>query len=299
MKSLLNDMPLFLEVARQKSFTQAAEILDIPDSTVSRRISALEKELGVRLLNRNSRSVELTDSGKEFFEYCDNIVAEVEAARDCLVGTNNSPSGKVRISLRNDIYLSHLSGAFIEFAQKWPDIQLHATYNKHWVDLMTEPFDLDIRVGNDMPASNLVSRRLGQTKPAIYASPLLMDKYDFPESVEDLRKIPAIAIASMDEKISLWKDGQSQTVTLKAAHRFTCGGACLGFALAGLGLTLLSPGRAAPYVKAGELVRLLDGWSLPGEDVHLVSVSSRMPKRVRLFMDHLFEYSSRTNCWDL
>jgi len=298
MRNLLSDMPLFVEVARQKSFTQAAEILDMPDSTVSRRISALEKELGVRLLNRNSRNVELTDSGRDFFDHCESIVAEVEAAKDSLLGSTRSPSGKVRISMRNDIYLSHLSGAFLEFARKWPDIQIQAAYNKHWVDLLTEPFDIDIRVGNDMPASNLVSRRIGRTRPALYASPDLLKRYDKPETISDLESVPAIIIASMGDKITLYRNEEKKTVNLKVAHSFTCGGAGLGFALAGLGITLLSPGRAAKHVKAGELVRILEGWSLPGEDVHLVTVSSRVPQRVRLFMDHLFDYSRRTNCWD-
>lgn len=298
MKSLLSDMPLFVEVARQRSFTQAAEILDMPDSTVSRRISALEKELGVRLLNRNSRCVELTDSGREFFDYCENILVEVEAAKDSIVGSTRSLSGKVRISMRNDIYLSHLSGAFIEFAQKWPDIQIQAAYNKHWVDLLGDPYDIDIRVGNNMPPSNLVARKIGRTKPALFASPLLFEKVEAPKGVCELGKIPALIIASMGDKITLQRDEETRNVNLKVAHSFTCGGACLGFALAGLGLTILSPGRAAPYVKNGELVRVLEDWSLPGEDVHLVTVSSQVPQRVRLFLDHLFDYSKRTDCWD-
>jgi len=297
MKNLLNDMPLFVEVARRKSFTLAAEFLNMPDSTVSRRISALEKELGVRLLNRNSRNVELTESGREFFEYCENIVAEAEAARDLLMDNAKKPSGRVRISLRNDIYLSYLSEAFLEFARLWPGIQLHTVFNRYWVDLLTEPFDLDIRVGNDMPSSNLVARRLGCARPGLYASPALLADHQPLISPTDLERIPAVGLALSSDQLKLVRGNRTETVTLRLTHQFTCACACLDFALAGLGLIMLSPKQAAPHLRTGALVRILADWSQPGEDVYLVSASNWVPKRVRLFMDHLFTYSDRPGIW--
>lgn len=298
MKTLLTDLPLFVEVARRKSFTLAAEILDIPDSTLSRRISALEKELGVRLLNRNSRSVELTEPGREFFEHCEAIVTEAEAAREAVLGSAASPSGQVRISLRNDIYLAYLDAAFLDFARRWPDIRIRTVFNSSWVDLLTDPYDLDIRVGSEMPDSSLVARRLGQARPALYAAPALLAGRPAPGRPADLAQIPAVTVASAGEQLSLSREGRSEAVKLRVAHQFTCGCACLEFALAGLGLTLLSPRQAEPHLKSGALVRLLADWSLPAEDVYLVSASSRVPKRVRLFMEHLFEYSSRPGVWD-
>lgn len=296
-KNLLNDMPLFVEVARRKSFTLAAEVLNMPDSTVSRRISALEKELGVRLLNRNSRGVEMTESGREFFEYCENIVAEAVAARDLLLDNAKTPSGRVRISLRNDVYLSYLSEAFLEFAQHWPDIQLHTVFNRYWVDLLTEPYDLDIRVGNEMPSSNLVARRLGCARPGLYAAPALLAAYPAPTAPVDLEQIPAVGLALAADQLKLTRDGRTETINLRLTHQFTCACACLDFALAGQGLVMLSPKQAAPHLKSGALLRLLADWEPPGEDVYLVAASNWVPKRVRLFMEHLFEYSARADVW--
>lgn len=296
-KNLLTDMPLFVEVARRKSFTLAAEVLNMPDSTVSRRISALEKELGVRLLNRNSRNVEMTESGREFFEYCENIVAEAAAARDLLLDNAKTPSGRVRVSLRNDIYLSYLSEAFLEFARKWADIQLHTVFNQYWIDLLTEPFDLDIRVGNEMPSSALVARRLGCARPALYAAPALLADHPAPAVPADLDRIPVVGLVSAGDQLKLTRAGQTETVTLRLTHQFTCACACLNFALAGLGLILLSPRQAEPHLKTGSLVRLLEDWDPPGEDVYLVAASNWVPRRVRLFMEHLFEYSDRPGVW--
>ena len=106
MERMLRDLPLFVEVARQKSFTRAAENLDLPLSTVSRRIIALESELGVRLFLRSSRKVELTEMGVQFFDRCSTVVADAEAAWEELSHNMQGPSGKVRLSLPMDLYLN-------------------------------------------------------------------------------------------------------------------------------------------------------------------------------------------------
>ena len=124
MEQFLKEMPLFVEVARHKSFTLAAEVLEMPVSTLSRRVAALEKKLGVPLLYRNSRNVELTESGKIFYERCDFIVSDAKAACEAVTQNMSKPSGWVRFSIPGDVYMSFFEDALSSFAKAWPDIHL-------------------------------------------------------------------------------------------------------------------------------------------------------------------------------
>ncbi len=213
MERLLRDMPLFVEVAKRRSFTLAADALDMPVSTLSRRIAALEKELGLPLLRRNSRNVELTESGKEFFERCDFIVAEAEMARDIVTRNMKSPTGRVRIALTGDIYHAYMRGAFSAFAAEWPGIHLQVHFSERAVDLLTEPFDLDIRRG-PLPDSGLKARRLITLWPSLYASPKLLESYSAPKEPRDLRNTPCITLAQAGDRWTMRKGKREASITL-------------------------------------------------------------------------------------
>ena len=289
MKNLLRDMPLFVEVAKYKSFTLAADALDMPVSTLSRRISAMEKALAVPLFLRNSRNVELTDSGKIFYERCDYIVSDAADACEAIVQNMNKPSGRVRFSIPGDVYMSFFSEALTSFAKIWPDIHLDICFNDRWVDLLTEPYDLDLRVG-DLPDSNLKARRIGSGRPFIYASSELMANYSLPLKPGDLSNIPCIGHIRGRESWELTKNGETVTVPLKLVHTFNSISATLDFVLAGLGMACLPKQLAEPHVRAGRLIGLLKDWELPQINAYLVMASHQIPRRVRMLIDHLVNY---------
>ncbi len=291
MKNLLRDMPLFVEVARQKNFTAAADILEMPVSTLSRRIAAMEKHLGLPLFNRNSRNVELTDSGKIFYERCDFIVADALDALDAVTQNMNKPSGWVRFSVPGDVYMSFFADSLSAFAKKWPEIHLSIHFSDRAVDLLTEPFDLDLRVG-DLPDSSLKARRIASGRPAIYASPKLLEKYFVPKKPEDLKKLPCITYSQWGSTWNLSKNGKNVAVSLQPVHAFNSFIAPLNFILNGSGLASLPPKLANPIVKKGELVQVLPDWHLPTINAYLVMASSQVPRQVRLLIEHLVEYSA-------
>ena len=291
MKNLLRDMPLFVEVARQKNFTAAADILEMPVSTLSRRIAAMEKHLAFPLFNRNSRNVELTDSGKIFYERCDFIVADALDALDAVTQNMNQPSGWVRFSIPGDVYMSFFAEALNVFAKKWPEIHLNIHFTDRSIDLLTEPFDLDLRIG-DLPDSSLKARKIGSGRPAIYASPKLLEKYFIPKEPEDLKKFPCIAYSQWGNTWSLSKEDKTVSINIHPVHAFNSFIAPLDFILDGSGLASLPRQLAKPFVDKGELVQLLPDWNLPTLNAYLVMPSSQVPRRVRLLIDHLVEYSS-------
>lgn len=289
MEKFFRDIPLFVEVARQKNFTRAAQVLSTPTPTVSRRIAAMESALGMPLFRRGPRKTELTDNGRRLYERCRDIVTQADAALDELLRDMKEPAGKVRFSVAPDVYANYLSGVVAGFASRWPSIHLHAHFSERWVDLHVEPFDLDIRVG-PLPDSDLIVRRLHTVQPRLYASPALLERYRAPTRPVDLGSIPCISIAQHSDYWELSQGKRKEKVPVLAVHTVNSISLSLELALAGIGVAWLVPIVAAKYTESGELIPLLPDWHIPGGVLNAVMADRHVPQRVRLFLDYLVEH---------
>lgn len=293
MYSFLQQIPYFVEVAKHKSFTVAAEAISIPISTLSRKIALMEKELGVQLLKRNTRNVELTDGGRIFYERCLTILNAADQARNTLTEDLQNPAGPVRVAVSADLYHALMWGCFSSFALQYPDIRLQTHFATRWVDLHSESFDLDIRVG-PLPDSNLRARKLYSLKAGFFASPKLLETYGAPETPEDLIRIPVVTVTSNRTNFELRKGTFRQKVTLnpvRSVHSVSSLSIALEFALAGLGVTILAPSPLTTrFQGTGELVPVLTEWHIAGPDVFAVMAGDPQPYRVRLFVDHLLKH---------
>lgn len=287
MQKLLADLPLFVEVAKWKSFTQAADALDVPLPTVSRRIAALEKSLGIQLFNRNNRKVELSEAGRGFYENCEFIVAEAQNALENLLREQKNHTGRIRLALPATVYFTFMQGALGAFTAKYPGIEMHVYFTTRWVDLYTEPFDLEIRTG-ELPDSDLVVKKLITTEQGVYASPELLSRYPVPHKPDDLSAMPYIHMTIFPRNsLTLRRDGATQTVDVRPVHVVNALALGLDFVLAGQGVAAIVSGTADAYVRSGQLVRLLPEWTVPGITVNLVRVGGKLSHRVQLFVDHL------------
>ena len=288
MQNPLADLPFFVEVARRKSFTRAADALDIPIATLSRRIAAMEKDLGIRLFRRTTRSVELTEEGDAYFKSCEFIVAEARNARENILNGQRNPTGRVRVAMPATVYFLYLRGSLHAFAETHPAIQLHMYLATRRVDLATEPFDLELRVG-PLPDSSLKVRKLATIYPALYAAPKLLERCPLPRTPQDLESMPYIHLHTEQEyRLELTDGARTETVTLsRPRHVVNSPGISLEFILAGQAIGGLETSAAKQYEERGELVRLLPEWRTPGINVSLVMPPGSVPYRVRLFIDHL------------
>ncbi|GAB3374485.1 hypothetical protein GCM10027431_27080 [Lysobacter rhizosphaerae] len=167
---LLNDMALFVEVVKARGFRAAADALGIPNSTLSRRINALEKAIGLRLLHRTTRKIELTEAGQIYFERSKRIVDEARLAHEQLGEMLAQPSGVLRASLPVDFAVTYLAPLIAEFAALYPGITFDFDLTPRRVDLVSEPFDVAIRMG-ESEDSQLIARVLASLTPNLYASP--------------------------------------------------------------------------------------------------------------------------------
>lgn len=290
MRKLLADIPYFLEAAKCSSFTQAANNLEIPLATLSRRIAALEKALGVRLFYRNTRTVSLTEDGEELLESGKFIMGEAYSIKERLQRKQQEPGGPVRVSVEAFVYHCFMDNVFSGFARKYPKIELHTTLSSEWKDLHREPFDLDIRSG-PVPYSELKARKVYSIRPALYCSPGLLENHPRPERPKDLIRLPFISQTSESRPvISCSKNGEIQNVTLQARHMVQSIRLGLELALSGQGVALLMPLLAGPFAASGALLPLLEDWKMAELEVHLVMPDRQQPRRVRLFIEHLVEH---------
>ncbi len=171
----LNDVRAFLEVSRSGSFGQAARVLGLSKSMVSRRIVRLERSLGAQLLNRTTRGVIVTEAGAIFIGHAERALAELEAAREAVRQEGSEVEGQLRIAAPLSFGTTHLAPALAELALRHPRLRLYTSYSDRRVDLMAERYDVAIRLGS-LPDSSLVARRIAPLYGALVASPAYLAK---------------------------------------------------------------------------------------------------------------------------
>jgi DNA-binding transcriptional LysR family regulator len=289
---LLSYMRLFVEVARMKSFRRAAESLDMPNSTLSRHIAELEKTIGLRLLNRSTRKVELTEAGEAYFRRCQSIVEEARIAHESLLDLAERPTGTLRVSMPADLATGYLAPIIADFAKAYPLIAFEFDLSPRPVDLQRDPYDLAIRMGPPPNApSSLVARPIAVLPRYLYASPEYLRSAAPLEHPDDLQRHSVCIVegsARPGEVVRTFYRG-GESVDVKIGARFAMNSVALSRALAirSAGLAVLDNVLVFDDVTLGRLVRVLPEWSLSPIQVHAVTETRLLPARTRLFIDFL------------
>ncbi|WGS45429.1 LysR family transcriptional regulator [Burkholderia sp. JSH-S8] len=298
----LNDLRLFAEVVEHGSFTAAARSLGAQTSKLSRRIRALEEELGVRLLNRTSRSLSLTETGRRFHQHCVALVAESKAARDIVDQTQARPQGTVRISCPVALLGSGVSAIIARYIEDNPQVQVLLDATNRRVDVVEEGLDFAIRVRRPpLEDTDLAVRQLGVSVLILVASPALVARYPAPASIESLQEWPTLATANDSEKF-VWNLVDADGQVRSWAHRprlATDDLASLRMAaVQGIGVAILPREQVSADLQAGRLLHVLPELSMTPGLVHAVFPSRRgMVPAVRQLLDALaagFEALNRT-----
>lgn len=287
MSPSLNDIELFVEVARGSSFTRASEALDMPASTISRRVSLLEKSIGVRLLNRSTRKVGLTEAGAAYFARCQRIVEEARIAHEMLMDETCNPRGRLKVSMPPSLAMSFLSDALREFSLRYPEIECEYDLSIRRINLQSDPYDVVIRVGQP-PDSGVVARRLGTLVLGLYASRGYLDACGIPASPADLARHECLR-ATTERGDSVWTlfsgDGQEQQVRVKGRIALNQFMMLRRMGESGMGIVPLS----IQDMKGGGLVRVLPDWSFAPVPMVALFPSRMMPARARVFIDFVKE----------
>lgn len=283
----LDDMALFVAVVNAKGFTQAADKLAIPKSTISVRIKKLEQALGLQLLNRTTRKIELTAEGEFYFECAQRLTTEADQTHQTLQTMLNEPAGVLRIALPIEFAQMFVAPLVPEFRQRYPQIQLEMQLGYQRVDLISEPFDLAIRIGQ-LPDSNLIARRVGLVASHLFAAPSYVAQFGEPQTPEQLSSHQWLHFqAGFAEQWWLRCGKQETVVQIKGDILTNSLGMNLALAKAGLGITLLP--RQTGLAQGNQLQQILPKWQSVPVPIYMVTTTRLLPAKTQCFINFLTE----------
>lgn len=288
-----NDLLLFAQVVDSGSFSRAAELTHLPKSTVSRRISELEAQVGERLLHRTTRKLVLTDFGLSMLVHARQLVVELEAANAVLLHRQSAPSGRLRVSAPRDFTDVFLASRIPAFIDRYPSINLELDVSPRRVDVLGEGFDLAIRSGDLQDDAYLVARRIKLLTVGLYAAPSYLTKYGLLTHPDQLLQHKTLCILSQRGELLNWvltRSGGNRTEHWQgipsAVVRVNSPELLAQFTCQGIGIAIMPDRYAQFYLNAGELIRVLPEWSAPAVTVWALTPGRKlMPVKTRVFLE--------------
>ncbi len=299
----LNDIALFVEVAKRKSFSMAARALNMPTSTLSRRINELERAIGLRLINRNTRRLDLTEAGAAYMSRCQGLIDEARLAHEQLQMLSGGPSGTLRVSMPYSLAIWLLPETINDFMQRYPDVECEFDLSMLTAsDAQGTPFDVVLRFSNDLhPLSIMdsgsnaaqngsVAKELVSLDNHLYASDRYLERYGEPKTPGDLTQHQCLR-TTIDDAHSYWTLRQGAvTVRVPVRGHLAANNMSIAGTLAGLDLAITRMPRCQalePIIKRNSLRRVLPEWSVDPISIYVVYPSSIQPAKTRAFMDFI------------
>jgi DNA-binding transcriptional LysR family regulator len=285
----LNQLRVFVEVARQGGVTAAARVLDMPRSTVSRWVQELEKRLGVRLLQRTTRSIQLTEIGEGYFKRGLRAVESVEEAQTWVRSQAEAPQGTLRLTTFQLFAETLLGPVLLDYLEQNPGMKVQVVINERDVDLVDERIDLAVRVGS-LSDSSMVVRKLAQMDGWMVASPEYLAKHGTPTHPGELTRHSNLIYRHDRETVTLPFDDGKEKLSVSLPSRCVANSIELvrQVTLGGLGIGFLPPMLAHHDLAAGRLVRVLAHWNTVSLPIYAVYPSrTHLARKVRAFVDIL------------
>lgn len=300
MPNSLQEITVFTRIVGTGSLSAAARDLGMSTAVVSRRLAALEARLGVRLVNRTTRSLHLTDEGAAYYETCNRVLADIEEADAAVSAGRTEPRGVLRVALPASFGHQHVAPLVPRFAERYPDVQLALSLSDRAVNVVEEGFDLAVRIA-DLADSSLAARKLAPNRRVVCASPAYLAGHGEPRTPEDLARHNCLATDFSVNWDYRAPDGKPGSV--RVSGRYACDNweVLREWALAGLGIALKSTWDVRQHLEDGSLVSLLPGYTF-ASDVAIYAVyphRRHLPAKTRAFIEFLAESFGPEPYWDL
>ena len=280
-------MSTFVAVANAGGFSAAARAIGVPLPTVSRRVADLEAALGVRLLTRTTRRVDLTEQGRTYYAACRRLLDDLRDADEAVTGEYRAPRGDLVVTAPMGFGRLHLQPVALDFLAAYPQINLRFVLVDRVTNLVEEHIDAAIRIA-DLPDSSLVARPLGDIRMVVCASPAYLARHGSPRHPEDLRRLDCIVWSALGTAAGWWfrEGGSDRTFPIRTRLTTTMADSAVTAAEAGLGLVQATSYQVERGVAEGRLVVVLDEFECAPTPVSLVYASNRLvPLKLRAFVD--------------
>lgn len=298
----LAEMMTFAKVVETRSFSAAAQALHTSKSLVSKQISSLESALGVRLLNRTTRRMSLTEIGAAYYEHCARIAQEIDAASQTVTQLQAEPRGVLRITSPVIFASLHLAPALRTFLRQYGQVEVELNASDRVVDMVDEGYDLAIRITNQ-PPPNMVARKIAPVRWVTCASRDYLERHGTPQTPQELRNHQCLIYQGIPALRSGWRyriGNKELALQLAGKCRVNNSEVLLQLALNGEGIILFPTYIVGRYLKSGRLQQILpDSEANPDSSLYLLYLPNRyMQPKVRAFIDHLMAHFGPEPPWD-
>ncbi len=295
------DLEAFIAVVESGSFTAAAERLDTAKSAVSRRVSMLEERLGVQLLRRTTRRLNLTETGQSFYEHSARILADLDEAEAAVAQQHGELRGKLRVALPLSFGARHMYEPIAEFRLRHPRVSFDLDLNDRRIDLVAEGIDVAIRIGR-LADSTLIARRLFEARTVVCASPEYLQRRGTPQTPDDLAEHDCLLYSNLPDPAK-WvctdRDGVRHAIDVPATMTASSGDFLCAAASKGLGIALQPTFIAGELISRGELLPVLGDYQWPVTPAYAIYPPTRhLSYRVREFIDFLADRFAGVPYWD-
>ena len=295
----IDDLSLFVRIARLRSISAAARDLGVTPAGASARLAALEKRLGARLLHRTTRQTTLTEDGLAFLPHAEHVVLAAEAARAALGREQAVPRGTLRVAAPASFARMHIVPGLPDFVSRYPDLAIDLRMSDNIVDLVEGAFDVAVRYA-ELGDSSFVARRLAPDRRVLVASPAYIERRGRPNTPDDLAEHACLVVGTLDLWTFRGKSGELIERRITPGLRINDGGAVRDAACAGLGVALMATWCAADELRSGALVPALPEYPLVSTQTlwALYPSSRELAPKVRVLIDWLTERFGRHPYWD-
>lgn len=290
----------FVDVVAKGSLSAAARAEGIAPAMIGRRLDALEARLGVKLLQRTTRKIALTNEGEAFLENCQRILMDLENAESQVSERSERPSGHLTISAPAGFGRQHVASLIPSFLAEHQDVTLTLNLNDRIVDLIGEGVDVAIRIA-DLSDSNLIGVKLLDNKRVVVATADYVKKHGRPVSLDELSRHNCLAISSEGSQRGWTFRQNGKNVTVKVQGNMFCndGAVLYDWALEGRGLAWRSMWEVGTEIESGQLITVLDDFAAPGNDIYAIFAQRHhLPLRIRAFVDFLRRAFAQPEYWN-
>jgi DNA-binding transcriptional LysR family regulator len=303
MAASIQQMAVFTRIVATGSLSSAARDLGVSPAIVSRTLAALETRLGVRLLNRTTRRLNLTDEGAKYHEACGRILAEIEEADSAVAARRAEPQGVLRVALHASFAHKHVAPLIPDFTRRYPRIKLALSLSDRTVNVIDEGFDLAIQIAQ-LEDSSLAARKLAPNRRVVCASPKYLAAHGTPRVPEDLAAHNCIMVMPHGDFSSTWeyRDPRGNPGSVRVTGKLASDSweVMREWAVSGMGIAIKSTWDVRRHLEDGSLVALCPGYTF-GPEVAIYAVyphRRHLPAKTRVFIDFLADSFGPEPYWD-
>lgn len=292
----VSELAFFTQLIRLGSLAATARELNLTPPAVSKRLAQLEQRLGVRLLNRTTRSISLTAEGEVYLHNAQRILGEIEEMERLVSSSRAAPRGLLRVNAPLGFGRTHVGPAISSFLRRYPDVEVQLHLSDRPINLPDDAIDVAIRFG-ELPDSRLIARKIAANRRRLCAAPAYLEAFGCPETPRDLMQHNCIVLRQNDAAFGVWRLSRGkhcESVKVRGSLSTNDGEVALNWALDGHGILMRAEWNLAGHLRSGRLVEVLGDYETPPADIYAVYLERlNLSAKVSCFVEHLREFFRR------